>query len=138
MDKVKTGHGWPHDVTRKDLRITHIKGSGAGGQKRNKTSSGVLIVHIPTGLTGRATEHREQSQNLKAAFRKLADQLIPLMKKEVKLERYRANPERVRTYHEPDNRVVDERIGRCGSYSDVVEGTGFADVVEELLKAGSE
>lgn len=132
--REKTGHGWPHDVTKSDLRITHIKGSGAGGQKRNKTSSGVLIVHTPTGLWARATEHREQSQNLKAAFRKLAEQLVPLMRKQAKLERYRASQERVRTYHEPDNRVTDERLGQAGSYREVLEGDGLGEVVERLLK----
>lgn len=120
--RVKTGHGWPHDVTKKDLRITHIKGSGPGGQHRNKMSSGVYMVHIPTGLSAPATEHRDQPQNLKAAFRKLCDQLVPIMKREQKLERYRASQDRVRTYHAPgrtsSGTTVDPpSAGRRGSCS---------------------
>src|SRR5262245_42077763 len=122
MTKVKTGFGWPHDVTKKDLRIIGIRGSGKGGQNRNKTFTGVRLVHIPTGIAAEATEHRERPQNLKAAFRKLCDQLVPMMKKEAQKERYRASTERVRTYHQPDNRVTDERLGHVGSYDDLLDG----------------
>ncbi len=80
--RTKTGHGWPYDVTKKALKIEPCRGSGAGGQNRNKTFTGVRLTHRPTGLTAKATEDRELPQNLQPVFRKLAGQFVPLMKRE--------------------------------------------------------
>ena len=44
--------------------------SGPGGQHRNKTSSGVFLLHEPTGVSAEATERRSQADNRAvAAFR---------------------------------------------------------------------
>ncbi|MFO0594619.1 MAG: peptide chain release factor-like protein [Myxococcaceae bacterium] len=45
--------------------------SGPGGQHRNKTETGVRLVHVPTGLTVTATERRSQLQNRGAALERL-------------------------------------------------------------------
>lgn len=37
--------------------------SGPGGQHRNKTSSGVFLLHEPTGVSVEATERRSQADN---------------------------------------------------------------------------
>lgn len=58
---------WPNNVTKKDLRIDYYRGSGAGGQNRNKRDTACRIVHIPTGITTQAQEHRTQEQNRAAA-----------------------------------------------------------------------
>jgi hypothetical protein len=55
----------------RDCQITHTKGSGPGGQKRNKTSSAVRITHLPTGLDVRAEESRSQKSNRKHAIHRL-------------------------------------------------------------------
>lgn len=55
-------------VTRKDLRIEYYRGTGNGGQKRNKTSSACRITHVESGAVGTAQEHRSQSMNREAAF----------------------------------------------------------------------
>lgn len=60
-------------VSRKDLEISYFRGSGAGGQKRNKTSSGVQILHPESGAIGRASDTRSQEQNKQAAFRRMVD-----------------------------------------------------------------
>ncbi len=48
-----------------------IRGSGHGGQKMNKTSSTVLLVYLPTGMTVRVQRHREQSKNRLSAYKLL-------------------------------------------------------------------
>jgi protein subunit release factor B len=38
-----------YSLTKKDFIVRTFRGSGPGGQKRNKTSSGVEIVHPSSG-----------------------------------------------------------------------------------------
>lgn len=58
-------------ATRKDFEISYFKGPGPGGQKKNKTESGVHIKHIESGAIGRASESRSQGDNKEAALKKL-------------------------------------------------------------------
>jgi hypothetical protein len=48
-----------------------FRGSGPGGQKRNKTSSSVRLTHLPTGLSVIAGESRSQVENKSRALRRL-------------------------------------------------------------------
>ncbi|MGC3996638.1 MAG: peptide chain release factor-like protein [Anaeromyxobacter sp.] len=57
---------------------TFFVASGPGGQHRNKTESGVRLVHGPTGLVVTATERRSQLQNRGAALERLRERLRPL------------------------------------------------------------
>jgi protein subunit release factor B len=59
-------------VTLKDCDVQFYKGSGAGGQKRNKTSSAVRIVHRASGAVGACESHREQSKNKAEAFKRMS------------------------------------------------------------------
>jgi len=59
-------------VTAKDCEWTYFRGSGPGGQKKNKTASGVRVVHPPSGAVGRATDTRSQRQNRKLAWKRMA------------------------------------------------------------------
>jgi hypothetical protein len=45
--------------------------SGPGGQHRNKTSSGVFLLHAPTGVVAEATERRSQAENSKIALARM-------------------------------------------------------------------
>jgi len=58
-------------ISDKDIVIEHVKGSGPGGQHRNKRETGIRITHLPTGLTVMATEERYQSINLERAKQRL-------------------------------------------------------------------
>lgn len=48
-----------------------FRGSGPGGQHRNKTESGVRLRHRDTGIVVQATERRSQSQNFGVALDRL-------------------------------------------------------------------
>lgn len=58
-------------VTKKDFEIQTFRCGGHGGQKVNKTSSGVRIIHRESGAVGESTTERSQHQNKKLAFQRL-------------------------------------------------------------------
>jgi protein subunit release factor B len=60
-------------VTKKDLDITFFRGSGNGGQNRNKRDTACRIVHRASGAVATAQEHRTQLQNKRAAFLRLVE-----------------------------------------------------------------
>lgn len=132
MSKTKLGNSWPHQVDKSQLEITYYKGSGGGGQRRNKRETAVRIKHLPTGLVAQSEEHAHGEQNKKAAFKRLCEKLIPIMKKESKKERHTAPEVRIRTYKEKDNLVIDERLpGRTFSYESILNGE-LEDLITEL------
>ncbi len=62
-------------VAESDLEETFVKSSGPGGQKVNKTSSCVLLRHIPTNLQVKCHKERSQSLNRFFARRLLLDEI---------------------------------------------------------------
>lgn len=60
-------------VTTSDLVVRTFRASKKGGQKVNKTESGVEILHPPSGAVGRSIDERSQYQNKKTALRRMAD-----------------------------------------------------------------
>ena len=58
-----------------DLDERFVRGGGNGGQKINKTSSTVVLRHIPTGLEVRCSRERSQSMNRFFARRDLCEKL---------------------------------------------------------------
>lgn len=59
-------------VTAADCEWKYTKGSGTGGQKKNKTSSAVHCFHRPSGAHGYSEATRSQLANRIDAFTKMA------------------------------------------------------------------
>jgi protein subunit release factor B len=62
-------------VSESDFRETFIRSSGPGGQKVNKTSSCVQLLHVPTGLAVKCQQERSQALNRFLARRLLLDRI---------------------------------------------------------------
>lgn len=60
-------------VSIKDCEVQSFRAGGKGGQNQNKVSSGVRVVHRPSGAVGEARDSRDWPQNRKAAFRRMAE-----------------------------------------------------------------
>jgi|BioPla2DNA2_1021312.scaffolds.fasta_scaffold40559_4 peptide chain release factor 1 len=58
-------------LTKKDFIVQHFKASGPGGQKKNKTSSAVRIIHPESGARAEGKEERSQTANKRNAFERL-------------------------------------------------------------------
>ena len=85
----------PHPSTiDEDLLLRHCKlefgrGTGPGGQRRNKVATACEIVHEPTGVMAHAAEMRKQADNRRVALRRLRDRLARVVRTSVHHERYR-------------------------------------------------
>ncbi len=60
----------------RDLSWSTCRGSGAGGQHRNKTESAVIVKHAPSGLSVRCESERSQHQNKATALGLLRARLL--------------------------------------------------------------
>ena len=58
-----------------DVEESFIRGSGSGGQKVNKTSSCVYLLHRPSGIEIKCQRERSQAMNRYFARRELCDRL---------------------------------------------------------------
>lgn len=60
-------------VTAADCEWSYTRGTGKGGQKKNKTSSAVHCMHRPSGAHGYSEASRSQLDNKREAFRKMSE-----------------------------------------------------------------
>ena len=63
-------------VFEEDLDESFILGGGPGGQKTNKTSSVVRLLHRPSGIQVRCGENRSREINRWLARRALAERIL--------------------------------------------------------------
>lgn len=109
-----------------DLRVETMRGTGPGGQHRNKTDSAVRITHLPTGVTAYADE-RSQSVSKRKAIAELKRRLESRRTEKIAGQRKAARDEKVknpkgavRTYNFCRGIVKDHRTGKSASVKDVV------------------
>jgi protein subunit release factor B len=109
-------------VTASDCDWETFRGSGHGGQNRNKRSTAVRCIHRESGATGRASENKSQKANRRLAFKRMSEsekfmkwlqiKIARLTGIEAEAQRYaekEMNSDRVRVEVKQDGRwVVDE------------------------------
>jgi len=95
-------------VAEADLRETFVRSSGPGGQKVNKTSSCVQLLHLPTGLAVKCQQERSQALNRFLARRLLLDRIERLQKGLVEAEK--ARREKIRRQKRKRSRRAREKI----------------------------
>lgn len=70
------------EIPPEDIKMEVYRASGAGGQKVNKTSSAVRLIHIPTGIVVASQVERSQYQNRDVAMKMLISKLVEIKEKE--------------------------------------------------------
>ncbi len=70
------------EIRPEDLEMEVYRSSGAGGQKVNKTSSAVRLIHKPTGIVCACQTQRSQVQNREYAMRMLISKLVEIKERE--------------------------------------------------------
>ncbi len=66
------------DILALEVEETFFRAGGPGGQHRNKSETGVRLLHRPSGTVVTATERRSQAQNRAVALQRLIDKLAAL------------------------------------------------------------
>lgn len=104
----------------KELEISTFCSSSAGGQHMQKNETAIRIIHKPTGLVSTCQDERSQAQNKLKAMAVLRTKLLQMKQEEADAERSGLRKgqvgsgdrsEKIRTYHFPESRITDHRIG---------------------------
>jgi len=111
------------EVNPKDIEESGCRGGGPGGQNVNKVETGWRLLHKPSGLQFKMTEHKSQSQNKERAWallratlyeREQAKQHAELTSARKAMMGSGDRSQRIRTYNFPQNRCTDHRLGGEG------------------------
>lgn len=135
------------EINPDDIKMEVYRASGAGGQKVNKTSSAVRLIHIPTGIVVSCQVERSQYQNRDVAMKMLISKLVEIKEREhlekisdIKGEQKEITwGSQIRSYvFTPYTLVKDHRTGcEKGNISAVMDGD-LDDFITAYLKALSQ
>ncbi len=118
------------EITPDEYRIETTRGTGNGGQKRNKTESCVVITHLLTGIKVRR-DSRSQSKNKEAALLELTERVNNFYRTgydEVNVEERRdqigngKRGDKRRTYRVKDDLVKDHITNKSTSLKNILKG----------------
>lgn len=107
------------------------RGTGAGGQHKNKVSTSVFLKHTPTGIVVKCEDGRSQHQNREVAWKLLKEKLLEIETKKLEgniTENRRSQigagerSDKRRTYREKDDLVVDHISNKSMRLKDVWKG----------------
>lgn len=134
------------DIHPNDLVFETMRASGAGGQHVNKTDSAVRVTHIPTGISVRSQEEREQGRNKQNALRILMAKLYQLEEQKLRQEKSEKGKERpdvsfgqqIRSYVlHPYKAIKDIRTQyQINDPEYLFSGEGLTEFMKEALKKG--
>ncbi len=99
-------------ISEADLSERFIRASGSGGQKVNKTSSCVHLIHKSSGLEIKCKQSRLQGSNRYFARRDLCDKLegkILGIKSKKQQEREKIRRQKRRRSRRAKNKMLDEK-----------------------------
>ena len=137
------------EIRDEDIEMEVYRSSGAGGQKVNKTSSAVRLIHKPTGIVVSCQTQRSQYQNKDYAMKMLRSKLVEIKEREhlEKIEDIKgvqnqiAWGSQIRSYvFMPYTLVKDHRTGfENGNIQAVMDGDldGFINAYLKSLSHGT-
>ena len=137
------------EIRDEDIEMEVYRSSGAGGQKVNKTSSAVRLIHKPTGIVVSCQTQRSQYQNKDYAMKMLRSKLVEIKEREhlekiedIKgVQREIAWGSQIRSYvFMPYTLAKDHRTGfENGNIQDVMDGDidGFINAYLKSLSHGT-
>lgn len=119
------------EVDRNDVTEYITRGSGNGGQHRNKVETCVTLLHHPTGIKVMCQDSRKKTDNQKNAWKELLRRLSELEfsknkqnQKQTRIDQigHGGRGEKIRTYRCIDDVVIDHITGKRISIKDFERG----------------
>lgn len=110
-----------------DFEFQWFSGTGKGGQHRNKRQNCCRCIHIATGISANGTNSRSREDNKRAALETCKARVQAHFHQDT--ERGLAGNERIRTYHECDNRVTDHASGYTDTFDSIFKAGGIEDFI---------
>jgi peptide chain release factor 1 len=110
-----------NEIDPSDIEWVAVRGTGKGGQARNKTSNAVQMRHVPSSMVVRVETSRSQYHNRVSAMRLLAARLrakreSDISQREIDLRRRQIGSgqrgDKIRTVRTQDGIVTDHQTGR--------------------------
>lgn len=115
-------------MNKKEFSIIYTKGSGPGGQHKNKVETCVTIIHKPTGLKEKCEDSRSKLKNYETALQRLEKKIETYYEKlkheknnKLRIEKLH-NPKTIRTYNFQRSEVVDHRSKKHADLWRVLDG----------------
>lgn len=110
------------------FKVDVTKGTGAGGQHKNKVETCAVITHVQSGLSEKCEETRYKNKNIETAYKRLVKRLQKIAydeKMEQLNEKRREAIKKngtIRTYNYQRNTVKDHRTGKTANLKKVLDG----------------
>ena len=110
------------------FKVDVTKGTGAGGQHKNKVETCAVVTHILSGLSEKCEETRYKNKNIETAYKRLVKRLqkIALDQKMEELNEKRRETIKkngtIRTYNFQRGTVKDHRSGKTANLKKVLDG----------------
>lgn len=112
----------------KEFKIRYTRGTGPGGQRKNKVETCVIIKHLPTGMQEKCEDTRSKERNKNLAMERLVkrieEQKLQKQAKETNDTRKKLiqDVKTTRTYNYSRNQVIDHRTGKKANLKKVMNG----------------
>ena len=108
------------------FKIITTRGSGPGGQHKNKVETCVVITHVATGMSETCQESRSQLKNKTLAMERLLLRLDILNKEkrheQLNNKRKLSFEKRIRTYNYKTGMVTNHITGKKANLDKVLNG----------------
>lgn len=111
LEKAQKLHVFPEEIDEQ-----FVRGSGAGGQKINKTNSCVWLKHLPTGLEVKCQDFREREVNRRRAYALLIlkiEEKILGKKSEMQQKLFKLRKQKKRRSRRAKERMMDAKSHRA-------------------------
>lgn len=119
-------------LSKKDFELEFFRGSGKGGQNRNKVETGVRIRHLASGAVAEDCTERSREQNKKKAFRKLVNTPEFKLWHKIECARRLGQAVDVDTWVAEQMRPENLKIEVVSEYKKVHTGKGKEKVINKL------